>query len=238
MYHVLICDDDIQICEYIEQILIDYCKTNMLELSTEVFYSGEQLFDYMTIHNDIDLIFLDIQLPGTNGAQIGTELRNKLENETVQIVFISYKDSYAMQLFQVRPFDFIIKPLCKDTIIRIFKKYLSLYGNKYRFFEYTYKWKTEKIQLSEIMYFMSEKRKICIVTSKNTYSFYGNIKELHKNMGEDGFWSVHNCYIINIKYVKLFRENEIVMCNDHVIPISRSYKNEVKQKIALLGEEL
>lgn len=238
MFHVLICDDELPTCTYIGQIIFDYAEKEKLEISIEAFYTGEALLRHMKDNSDIDLIFLDIELPGNNGALIGRMIRDNLINESVQIVYISSHEEYAMQLFQVRPFDFLIKPLSRDMIISVFEKYRRIYENDQKFFEYKVGKHTEKILLSDIMYFACEKRKICIVTNRKNVYFYGSMKELHNTFDAENFWSVHNSFIINIRYVKRFKENEIIMCDDSMIPISYAYKKEVKGKIMQLNEEL
>ena len=229
MFHVLICDDEMPTCNYIEQVLLNYGREKQILITVDVFFSGESLLEYVRLHKNIDMIFLDIQLPGDDGAQIGRMIREELENETVQIVYISSKENYAMQLFRVRPFDFLIKPLDKNIIESIFEKY-------YQFFDYTVGRKKEKILLSEIMYFMCEQRRIFIVTTREKIPFYGSMKELHQTFNAEGFWSVHVSYIINVKFVKKFRDSEIVMCDDAVIPISYAYKKSVKQKVVQLED--
>lgn len=238
MFSILICDDELPTCTYIERIFGDYAEKEKIEILTETFLTGEELLNHMKQNSNIDLIFLDIELPDVNGALIGKMLRENLMNESVQIVFISSYEKYAMQLFQVRPFDFLIKPLGRDMIINIFEKYRRLYDSNQKFFEYKVGKHTEKVLLSEVMYFVCEKRRICIVTSKKKVYFYGNMKELHKTLDVENFWSVHNSFIINIRYVKRFKENEIIMCDDSVIPVSYAYKKGVKRKIMQLDEEL
>lgn len=238
MYHILICDDDLPACTYIEQIFLDYAEREKIKISTESFLTGEELLQHMEKNSDVDLIFLDIELQDDNGVLVGKKLREDLMNESVQIVFISSYEEYAMQLFQVRPFDFLIKPLSRDMIVHIFEKYRRIYDCDQKFFEYKLGKHTEKISLAEIMYFVCEQRKICIVTNSKKEYFYGNMRDLRKTFDVKGFWSVHNSYIINVKYVKLFRENEIIMCDDSVIPVSYAYKKEVKRKIMQLDEEL
>lgn len=235
MFHILICDDENPTCSYIEKVMLDYATKENISVSTEVFYTGEGLLKYMKQNSNVDLLFLDIALPGMNGAEVGNLLRDELENETVQIVYISSQDKYAMQLFQIRPFDFLIKPLSEDKLISIFEKYRRLYENDQNFFGYKVGKHEEKIRLSEIMYFKCEYRKICMVTSKKKEFFYGSMKELHELLRAPDFWSVHNSYIVNIRYVKRFRESEVIMTNDTVIPISHAYKSEVKRKTMQLN---
>ena len=55
---------------------------------------------------ELDLLFLDIELVQNNGIAVGNFIRNELEDMQTHIVYISSKESYAMQLFKVQPLDF------------------------------------------------------------------------------------------------------------------------------------
>ena len=57
------------------------------------------------------MLFLDIELITTDGIQVGKFIREELKNLETTIIYISSKSSYAMQLFQVQPLGFLIKPL-------------------------------------------------------------------------------------------------------------------------------
>ncbi|MBO5055997.1 MAG: response regulator transcription factor [Lachnospiraceae bacterium] len=236
MYNILICDDEPVTCTYIEGIFSDYAKKNKIDIKVELFFNGQELLEYISKNSNIDLLFLDIELPDNSGAEVGKILRENLQNEVIQIVFISSKEKYAMQLFRIRPFDFLIKPLDEKMIIDVFEEYEKIYSKNRKFFEYKIGKQTEKILLSEIMYFMCDNRKICIVTTGEKIFFYGNMKKMRETFNEDGFWSVHNSFIINIMYVKLFRDREIVMCDGNVVPISNAYKKSIRKRLMELDE--
>ena len=236
MFHILICDDERTICKEVKQTLMDYALKCQEQIEVDTFCSGEELLGYLCDGGDGELLFLDIALPGGNGAQIGAQIRDELHNEKLQIIFISSYEQYAMQLFQIRPFDFLIKPLNEEKIIRIFEKYVRLYGNNTQYFEYMTGRSREKIPFSEIFYFMCEGRKVVIVTDRGKISFYGRMKDIHDSLTARGFWSVHMSFIINVKFVKRFNENGILMCDGRVIPISYTYKKAVKEKIQQLGD--
>ncbi|MCR1841073.1 response regulator [Murimonas intestini] len=70
-----------------------------------------------------NIIFLDINLPGVGGVEIGEIIRQKMEDEMTHIVYISQQAGYAMELFKVRPLDFLIKSVNRE----IFKIKTILY---------------------------------------------------------------------------------------------------------------
>ena len=61
--------------------------------------------------------FLDIQLPDDSGIEIGRFLRKCSTNTNLQIIFISGNPGYAMELFKIRPMDFLIKPFSEKEVL-------------------------------------------------------------------------------------------------------------------------
>lgn len=114
MIRIAICDDEIGTCSDIENMILDFADSHALQIETEVFYSGETLYRFLKSECVFDLIFLDIQLLEMDGILVGKQIREQLKNEKVSIVYISSKETYAMHLFQVRPLDFLIKPITNE----------------------------------------------------------------------------------------------------------------------------
>ena len=171
MFHILICDDEAVTCTFIEDVLSGYAQKNGISMNIEIFYTGERLCEYVDRKSGIDLLFLDIELPDVNGAEIGKALRENIGNETIQIIFISGKERYAMRLFKARTFDFLVKPLNANMVIDVFENYRKVYKQSRSYFEYKIGKSAEKISALEIMYFMCDQRKICIVTGKEKNIF-------------------------------------------------------------------
>ena len=110
MYRIAICDDEEIVCSQFEQVLEPYIWEKKIDL--DVFYSGEELIEVLAEGQHFDLIFLDIELCMMNGVEVGKYIRNKLGNENVQIVYISAKRQYAMELFETRPMNFLVSLKC------------------------------------------------------------------------------------------------------------------------------
>ena len=127
MYRIGICDDEIEFCTEIEGFVQEYAEKEEITVETEIFTSGEVLFETINNGNTFELLFLDIELGGINGVEVGHRLREKVENEAMQIVYVSSKESYAMQLFQIRPFDFLTKPVNMEKISKVMSEYKRLF---------------------------------------------------------------------------------------------------------------
>lgn len=113
MLRIAICDDEITICSHIENIIMEYSKYFVIK----VFYTGEQLVDYIEQGNKFDLIFLDIELNLLNGIQVGKKIRQDMNDYITKIVYISGKNCYDRELFDVQPLNFIPKPIIKKKLL-------------------------------------------------------------------------------------------------------------------------
>lgn len=99
MLELAICDDDIILCNWLEQKLLHYGKANDCQISIEIYYSAEQLLNRLE-EESYDMLFLDICLEHENGIDIGTEIRKKNYGKELRITYISTYQEYAMHIPQ------------------------------------------------------------------------------------------------------------------------------------------
>lgn len=237
MYRIGICDDEIGTCNQLEDYIDKYMKKNYISGETEIFYSGETLCQYLMNDEKINLIFLDIELPQINGVQVGEYLRNVLKDEVTDIIYISSKTSYALELFKCRPLDFIIKPLTYEKIEKILDVVIARNGIKSRFFEFQIEGITQKIALQQIMYFKSDNKKIHIVLcSGKEKIFNAKLSEIANRVPDTVFLQIHKSYLINYDYVSEYSYEWVRMVNDDILSISKANRKAVK--MALIKHEM
>ena len=112
MLIIAICDDEKNICTSLERVVEEYALGKNINYNIESFNSADELLKHILLKkNSYDIIFLDIEMKGINGIEFGEILRGDMKDEKTKIIYISWENSYAMDLFKVRPFDFLIKPL-------------------------------------------------------------------------------------------------------------------------------
>ena len=250
MIEILICDDDKYFCGYMENCILDWASKNQCEVNIEQCYSGKSLRQFMKEEYPY-LLFLDIELGDETGMQIGDYIREGLKDENLQIVFVSSHTQYAMQLFHIRPFDFLVKPIGPEQLAQVLSRYcaVKLTDNK-KYFAYQQKNHTIRIDLNNIMYYQSDRKKVKIFTENRQMSqqdllyrgelnqyieFYGSLEETMQQLERRQFWRIHKSYIVNIDYVKSFGRDHFLLKHDIEIPVSRSRWKEVQQWILQYG---
>ena len=167
MVKIAICDDEQAICSQIEKILLDYSKRTCLEIDIEVFYSGEELYRYIELGHVFDLIYLDIEMELMNGVEVSKKIRNSMKDHKTEIVYISGKDGYDRQLFDVQPLHFIPKPINSEKIIEGLNLAMVRADRLGGFFTYKKTIETYKVLVKDIVYFESINREIKILTINN-----------------------------------------------------------------------
>lgn len=125
MLNIVICDDEKGTCEELKDILLNHSSRNQTSYHIETYYTGTDLSEALMNHNRADILFLDIALPGVDGINVGKMIRNTMGDEQTVIVYISSSKSYALELFQNRPFDFLTKPLEEEKITSVMDKILQ-----------------------------------------------------------------------------------------------------------------
>lgn len=178
-------------------------------------------------------VFLDIQLLALDGVQVGRLIREQLKNEKVSIVYISSNETYAMSLFQVRPLDFLIKPVTKAKIAATLDKFIRLREINKQEFYYKIGKSVRRLYLDEICYFACNGKKIEVYAHSGKDTFYGGMREIWKQVEGKGFLTIHKSYIINTAFVSVYHYDSVQMSDGAVLPISQKYRRIMKEKLTL-----
>lgn len=228
MHKIAICDDEIVTCNTLEEYISNYATAHQIRVDVDVFYSGEALSKHLTDDSNYEILFLDIELPNISGVEVGNYIRNSLNNEILDIVYISSKKHYALKLFEMRPLDFLIKPISQkkiDKVMDILVKKSIIKSQKFTCsIEHVY----HTFLLRDILYFKSDDKKIVIITmSGSTPSFYGKLSDIEPRLSAS-FVAIHKSYLINMEYVKSYSYEWVCMINNDILNISKARRKEIR----------
>lgn len=230
MYRIGICDDDIELCSGLEEQICHIAKELSIKAEVEVWYSGESILSDLGKGVRLDLIFLDIELIQKNGISVGRYIRDEMEDIQTHIVYISAKQNYAMQLFKVQPFDFLVKPISGEQIKEVLVRSIRQKQRLKSCFEYQKGSSVFRIPTKDIVYFMSMDKKIRLVTKDGEEEFYGKLKNIMEKLPAD-FMMIHQSYIVNQLYVSEYSYDCVKMSDGTVLSISKPYRKEIRGRI-------
>ena len=233
---IAICDDESKICLQLKNILDDILPTKVTTNHIDTFNSGETLCKKL---QDVEygLVFVDIELPEMSGVEIGQYIRETRRDNITQIAYISSKQEYAMELFDTRPINFLVKPLDREKVTKVIDAYLKISVGKYEVIRFKKGHEQHRIVASKIMYFERDGRKVRMFTTDETIEFYESLEKIYEQIKSFGFLQIHKSYVVNNKYVRKISYKSLQMTNGETLPISQSHRNEVRAAYMQLGGE-
>jgi len=231
---IAICDDEKKVCAELENVLMDILDKRNINYEIDIYFAGETLCDKMENGAIYNLIFLDIGFAknAINGVEVGKLIREAHRNNIVSIVYISWEMKYSMQLFAIRPLDFLIKPLDYEKIENIINIYLDISGVGVKYFTYKVGHDTFKVQLKDIVYVQSIKRKLILhLADGREEEFYGSIREVYQEqLQKFDFLFIHASYVVNYDYIAAIKLDKLTLTIDaEPLPISQRKRSEIRE---------
>lgn len=223
--HIAICDDD----KSIVQILEEKIKKLLPDAAIKKYLSGDEL---ISSGCKPDILFLDIQMPGTDGMKTAKILRES--NEDMVLIFVTAVEEYVFQAFDVAAFHYLVKPFSDEKFEEVVKKAVKTIGkhseNKTdeRYIMIQSAGSHIKVFLRDIVYAEVYNRKVIIHTQNTDTEYYGKLKELSDRAGED-FFRTHRAYLVHFKYVEKYDADCVTMENGTALLAKKNYPEFVKQ---------
>ena len=233
---ILICDDDPVFCDELERDLEQYEIIHRLEFEILKVFSGEQALDALA-QGDWDVLFMDIEMPTINGVEAGKRVREQLQNYSLKIIYVSSRQEYAMDLFKVDTFDFLIKPVAYEELEAVLDKLQKTLDRNGEMFVYRKKGQAVRCRLEDILYFESWLKKTIIVTRQKEAEFYAPLKDIYEELKDKKFFYCHKSILVNYDRVAEFHYDRLVLDNGKELEISQSKRKEVRRLSGEMGME-
>ncbi|MDC1106706.1 LytTR family DNA-binding domain-containing protein [Prolixibacteraceae bacterium] len=183
----------------------------------------------------IDLLFLDIQMPGLTGIQL---LRNLSNPPTV--IFSTAYTEYAVESYDLEALDYLIKPIPFDRFIKAINRYFRNSSASIHLPKTTSSVETEnpfifiksdkrmvKVTLNEILYIESLRNNVSIfLDNRKEITTPNTISNIEAKLPEMSFIRVHRSFIVSIPKIDSYTAANIKI-NGEILPIGRNYKTSV-----------
>ncbi|MGL4914392.1 MAG: LytR/AlgR family response regulator transcription factor [Romboutsia sp.] len=228
MLKIAICDDEKSQLNLLRSILSIHLDLKGLDYKIYEFNSGENLIDSISNEN-YDIIFSDIEMGTLNGVETAKSIR--VSNKKSLIIFVTAYPDFVFQGYEVKAFNYILKPYKPEKIGQILDSALEELDHiQDKFYIVESKSKSEKINLNNTYYFTSDKRKINAVTFTGSIDFYDKLDDLEESL-PSFFVRIHQRYLININFVSSVESNSLII-NGENLPISRGRYNSFMVEFA------
>ncbi len=227
-FKCVIVDDEPMARSFLER----YCeKQGNMEMMGS-FSDAETAFNYLR-YNEIDILFLDVEMPGENGFGLLDKLLYM-----PKVILTTSKTDYAFDAFQYNVSDYLKKPFSFNRFQESINKVTEANNKvtdeatKEDFFIKT-EGKFIRLNYQDILYIESVGDYVKYFTDSKFYLTHSTLKAVEEKMKTKYFMKVHRSYIVNLNKIKDIQDNSIVI-NGKVIPISKSMKPEVMGRITVV----
>lgn len=225
-YNCIIVDDEPLAIKLIKRHLEHFPDFNIIAECENAIEASS-----IMLNNDIDLIFLDIQMPEINGIEF---LRSLIKKPKV-IITSAYKE-YAIDGFELDVLDFLLKPITLDRFFKAINKFTesikknknlnSIAPNREKNINDIYikdTNKTYRVNPDDIIYIEGMREYIKVYTASENIVTKCSLTNFMEKLPENIFIRTHKSFIVNSKKVSAFTVSNVEI-NNKKIPIGRSYK--------------
>jgi DNA-binding LytR/AlgR family response regulator len=182
--------------------------------------------------NQIDLIFLDIQMPKLTGIEFVKALA-----EPPLIIFTTAYSEYALEGFELDVVDYLLKPISFARFLKSAEKAQSYLHAKHKevsvtkdFFFVKCNGKIEKIIMGDVVFIEAMSNYVIIHTRQRKYITYLTFSGIEEQLPSDLFVRIHKSYIVAISAIQTIDGCNLI-ANLIRLPMSKNYRNEVMNKI-------
>lgn len=234
MIRIAICDDEKSMTDKLEKMVSAFFRRKNTEITIAQFSSGRELLNY---DKTIDILFLDIQMDGIDGMKTARKLREHKFRGF--LIFITVLKEMVFKSFEVQAYDYLVKPVAEGHFEKTMERLFASMQNVREANLLVQKGHESRIiSLKDIVFCEIIDRKIYLhLASSEIVDFYDRIENLETRV-DDRFFRCHRSFLINLQYLKGYKNGTAYMEGDKEIPVSRLRSKEFSSVILRYMENM
>lgn len=233
----IIVDDDLMSRKVIEGYVLKFSALNLVGIFSDSISARNELMN----RSDVDLIFLDVEMPEMNGF----DFINSLDNPP-NIIIVSGGDQYAIKAFDFNVVDYLLKPIqysrfCKavDKVIRYYsrKETPANIGDEEIFIKKGSS--LVKLKVKEIIYIEALENYVTLNTRDEKFTIHFTMKAIESQLPNGVFVRIHRSFIVNKNMIQTIKENSLdLMVGETLksLPVGKSYRDTLLNDINVMAK--
>ena len=226
-----ICDDDVEFSKKFAEIIKQEYKTRTKhddEMIVFFYETGEELIKNY-LKDNIDVVFMDIEIGKENGFNIAKKLVRIVED--LGIVYVTNHDYYATEAFVCRPLGFIRKNKVENDINRTLFSVEEFVSKKKREFVFMDGLKSIPVMLDKVRLVEVYNHDFIVVLKESALQMKDKLKRVESELKTNDFVKVSRNRMINLKFLKEIVKNECVLYDGDTFGISEDRVLYVKDSL-------
>jgi DNA-binding LytR/AlgR family response regulator len=183
---------------------------------------------------NVDLVFLDVEMPEMTGIELIKSLTHKPE-----IVLVTSKENYAVEAFEYDVADYIVKPATYERFLKAYDRVKARLttDNENPVNDDAVFVKVDsqlvKVNTRDILWVEAFGDYVNVFTETNKYIVHSTMKGMENKLPSDSFLRVHRSYIVRVEKIKAIEET-IIIIGKKLIPIGDSYRSTLMKRLNML----
>ena len=212
------------------QIIKQYCgQMEGIDLLRS-FQNPQEALTYLE-ENKVDLIILDINMPGINGIELLQQLSYK-----PLCIFLTLETQYAVKAFELDVVHYLVKPVDFETFNKAINKakdflqFKNLSNNSPQkdFIMFKSDYIMNKVFLKDIRWIQGFGEYIILITPLKKYMILERMTNFEEKFKDFGFIRIHKSYIVLSSSISSYDSNNVYLKDGHSLPLGRTYKSTLK----------
>ncbi|TKC05068.1 LytR/AlgR family response regulator transcription factor [Pedobacter frigoris] len=228
----LVVDDDILARTVLKQMISTDSSLTLIGECDDAIQAYREI-----IASQIDILFLDIEMPGMTGI----ELVKSLEGKRPMIIFTTSTVNYAAEAFDLNVVDFLIKPIVPGRFLQSVEKAreilktknLSVSNREDEFVFIRDSNVVRRIKVGEILYMEAMGDYVKIYIEGRVYSIHSSLKSVEQKLSQAVFLRVHRSFIINVSKIDTLEGGTLII-NKMLVPVSDAYRSALNKRMQIL----
>ena len=228
MLKIAVCDDDAVFLENTVEMINKWSTLRDEKTEIHTFSNGDDLIEG---HKNVqmDIIFLDVIMPLLNGMDTARELRQN--DNSVSIVFTTSSPEFAVESYEVKAQNYLLKPVSDKKIQAVLDEALLLKNHESKSVVFKTSFGYHRVFIDDLEYVEAQNKKVAVYLKDG--SLLESPESLHRFEEQTAdcpmLFKCHRSYIVNLANVDSFSSVKIVCKSGRSIPIARGCAKEFKE---------
>ena len=231
MIKIAFCDDDLSVLKELSILMDRYRVERNQDITYAAFHSPLELLAEVERGTELDIIFLDVLMPGQNGISTAKEIRKY--DTLVKIIYLTSSAEYAVDSYSVGAYFYQLKPIWQESFYRLMDSVLpECRRNEEKSLILRSKSGITRMDLDKLQYCEVMGRTLLFHRQDGVVlDSAGRLDDLCEQLKDyDCFIRCHRSYLVNMEYIKTISSKAILMVNQDEIPVPHGKCSEIKNQ--------
>ena len=233
MFQLTICDDEPASLLLLEKLVREWAKNRKIEIQIHLCRNAQQLLFLWEDVKAVDILLLDIEMPGMDGMSLAHKLRER--QEETEILFVTGFDDYVLAGYDVDAVSYLIKPVKQKQLFFCLDKAAGRRLKKEKFLLFETAEGLTKLRLTEICYLESSAHDTLIHCEcrqggkeqgehkQNILRCRSGIQKTEQSLEKESraFFRIHRSFVVNLACVSRITKRDVIMDSGEALPIAR-----------------